>query len=567
MTAATMAPVSFPEPLRRFGYVFSGSDRILGLYGELAFAESGEATLGGVLVCATHCIVRENGTPFDGLSRIERHLEPAGWCRVGRSEWRRSRHVLRTIRGVREHWALGHVVLSYGESGPELEEHLSVHVPRHLTALRQNVAAAQPAPDRSRRSMSIGRAVSLLGDRRVAVYTGAGISAASGIPTFAGESSLASRLRPAEPFPGEAVALIVAIPGELIEILAGFQARLATASPNTAHFNLARLERAGHVRAVVTTNLDTLHERAGSRHVLGPAEYLKAVAPRTRSGAASQLSRDRELLLVLGVSDDRYGVVRASRAAGMTIVAADRLPPQFLQRDDHFVASGAETVLAAWVDRLRRRGRSLAPTPGVPRPIPQELVSRGSDRVAADVRQSLPSFAQLLRVVLARRSSRSAVHGTQHWLQTAATGHRIVQRVPEADAAVVLVFAVVHDALRHGDGSDPDHGARAAALVEDLARSGTLTLSATQLELLTAACRDHSLPRVSEDPTIAACWDADRLDLNRIGVVPAEEWLSLAVSRELALVRETSPLSWLTVHQRFQEVRHAEASSACLLPK
>jgi uncharacterized protein len=44
-----------------------------------------------------------------------------------------------------------------------------------------------------------------------------------------------------------------------------------------------------------------------------------------------------------------------------------------------------------------------------------------------------------------------------------------------------------------------------------------LGLPGDRLDLLEAACKGHTDGRTSDDPTIGACWDADRLDLCRLG--------------------------------------------------
>jgi uncharacterized protein len=51
-------------------------------------------------------------------------------------------------------------------------------------------------------------------------------------------------------------------------------------------------------------------------------------------------------------------------------------------------------------------------------------------------------------------------------------------------------------------------------------------LSARALSQLIRAIRHHSGGKVSTDATIQSCWDADRLDLGRVGIVPAAEFLS-----------------------------------------
>jgi hypothetical protein len=94
-----------------------------------------------------------------------------------------------------------------------------------------------------------------------------------------------------------------------------------------------------------------------------------------------------------------------------------------------------------------------------------------------------------------------------------------------------VLFAFAHDTRRWPDGDDPDHGRRAAAAVRELAVTGVLDLSPERLRLLCRACSGHANGFTSADPTVGACWDADRLNLWRCGVEPWRRLLSTAAAR------------------------------------
>ena len=97
------------------------------------------------------------------------------------------------------------------------------------------------------------------------VLTGAGISTESGIPDFRSAGGIWARYDPAE------VAHVDALrrdPGQVWEFYALRLDALAQAEPNEGHRALAELERRGWIRAVVTQNVDGLHQRAGSRDVV-----------------------------------------------------------------------------------------------------------------------------------------------------------------------------------------------------------------------------------------------------------------------------------------------------------
>jgi uncharacterized protein len=97
----------------------------------------------------------------------------------------------------------------------------------------------------------------------------------------------------------------------------------------------------------------------------------------------------------------------------------------------------------------------------------------------------------------------------------------------------VGLFALFHDSMRVNDGHDLDHGRRGSALARDLA--DILPLTRSQLERLTTACDGHTDGFVSDDPTVGACWDADRLDLPRVGIQPEARLLSTATARRALL--------------------------------
>ncbi|MBB5954192.1 NAD-dependent deacetylase [Saccharothrix tamanrassetensis] len=100
--------------------------------------------------------------------------------------------------------------------------------------------------------------------RRITVLTGAGVSTDSGIPDFRGPSGLWTAL-------GREFTLDGYLTDPAVR-RAAWRSRLRhpmwTAEPNAAHRALAGLERAGRVRALLTQNVDGLHQRAGSSAVV-----------------------------------------------------------------------------------------------------------------------------------------------------------------------------------------------------------------------------------------------------------------------------------------------------------
>lgn len=99
----------------------------------------------------------------------------------------------------------------------------------------------------------------------IAVLTGAGISAESGIPTFRGPGGLWNNHRPENLATPEAFARDPKLVWEWYDWR---RQRVATARPNAGHRALASLEARGPQCTVITQNVDGLHGAAGSRNVL-----------------------------------------------------------------------------------------------------------------------------------------------------------------------------------------------------------------------------------------------------------------------------------------------------------
>jgi NAD-dependent deacetylase len=102
--------------------------------------------------------------------------------------------------------------------------------------------------------------------RSIAVLTGSGISAESGIPTFRGAAGgLWARYDPQELATPEAFARN---PHLVWEWYGWRRSLVREAGPNPAHLALAEMERMFPAFTLITQNVDGLHERAGSRNIL-----------------------------------------------------------------------------------------------------------------------------------------------------------------------------------------------------------------------------------------------------------------------------------------------------------
>jgi uncharacterized protein len=125
------------------------------------------------------------------------------------------------------------------------------------------------------------------------------------------------------------------------------------------------------------------------------------------------------------------------------------------------------------------------------------------------------------------------IHGVPHWARVRWNGLAIAQ-VNGARPDVVELFAFLHDSHRHHDGRDLDHGARAADFTLRL-NSELLRLDRAGLDILGYAIRHHSDGLIEADVTVQTCWDADRLDLGRVGIMPRPDRLCTEEARDPVL--------------------------------
>ena len=116
------------------------------------------------------------------------------------------------------------------------------------------------------------------------------------------------------------------------------------------------------------------------------------------------------------------------------------------------------------------------------------------------------------------------IHGANHWARVLHHG-KTIGELRQADLLVVELFGFLHDSCRLNDGRDPQHGQRAADFAHGI-HGDFYQLNPKQLDLLCFAMQHHSGGEVSTNLTIQTCWDSDRLDLGRVGIIPSPKFIS-----------------------------------------
>lgn len=128
------------------------------------------------------------------------------------------------------------------------------------------------------------------------------------------------------------------------------------------------------------------------------------------------------------------------------------------------------------------------------------------------------------------------MHGIEHWLRVLYNG-RLIAKASGANLKVVELFCLLHDTQRKDEWEDPYHGQRAADYASSI-RGEWFELSDAEMSKLTEALSLHSAGLISNDPTLSTCWDADRLDLARVGITPKKEYMSNSFSKNEYIISE-----------------------------
>ena len=153
---------------------------------------------------------------------------------------------------------------------------------------------------------AVKQAAKLIREARLVVaLTGAGISVESGIPPFRGKGGLWEKMDPME---FAHIDSFLRNPARVWDILVReMKGVVDRAMPNAGHINLARLEEAGRLSAIITQNVDGLHQRAGSSDVI---EFHGSFALQRCMKCGKTIPTDRVSLDVLPPLCECGGILR-----------------------------------------------------------------------------------------------------------------------------------------------------------------------------------------------------------------------------------------------------------------
>ena len=136
-------------------------------------------------------------------------------------------------------------------------------------------------------------------------------------------------------------------------------------------------------------------------------------------------------------------------------------------------------------------------------------------------------------------------HGVGHWARVLENGFRL-EKETGANVEVVQLFAVFHDSRRVNENMDDGHGERGGDLALEL-RGEWFVLSDHDFDLLYYACAGHTGGTTEADITVQTCWDADRLDLGRVGIVLEPPKLCTEVAKRPEIIKWADDRAWSEV--------------------
>ena len=127
-------------------------------------------------------------------------------------------------------------------------------------------------------------------------------------------------------------------------------------------------------------------------------------------------------------------------------------------------------------------------------------------------------------------------HGAPHWARVCINAKILAQK-EGANTKVAHYFGLFHDMARASEYTDDGHGLRSATLLKSLGGADFLKLTDDEFAELCDAMALHSDHQPTGTITQKVCWDADRLDLWRIGIMPDPDRLFTESARQLHFER------------------------------
>lgn len=214
-----------------------------------------------------------------------------------------------------------------------ISAHKSPDSSSYLIAPRRIFKEAKP------KAMKVEGLSTIIRDKKVLFYTGAGLSIAAGVPGMEDLQSLMGLNAPGEEIVF-AVGNIVKEPFKAAKAFAAFQMACTGKKPTKAHYAIEKLSRFKEIR-VISENLDFLHEASGIH------PYRLMHAPDVRKALTADELSGFDYVICAGLSFDDKGFLgwykQCCPKGG--IIAIDKTLPSYLGSDDFLVTGDLQEVL------------------------------------------------------------------------------------------------------------------------------------------------------------------------------------------------------------------------------
>ena len=143
-------------------------------------------------------------------------------------------------------------------------------------------------------------------------------------------------------------------------------------------------------------------------------------------------------------------------------------------------------------------------------------------------------------------------HGINHWSRVQKNGLILAER-EGARKDIVTLFSLFHDSAREDEGYDTGHGIRALPLMDGL-RGVFFDIDEEGYAEVREAIEGHSDGKCTHPSIhVKVCWDADRLDLYRVGYEPHPRYLCTPSARKQAMIDEAVQRSRTTPDFEFPD--------------
>ena len=135
------------------------------------------------------------------------------------------------------------------------------------------------------------------------------------------------------------------------------------------------------------------------------------------------------------------------------------------------------------------------------------------------------------------------IHGINHWERVFLNTKKL-SKYYNVESEVFELFSILHDSQRLDEYTDLEHGKRARKFVEVLIKKGIIYLHKDDQKRLLYACENHTKSNkqheLYSDLIVRICLDSDKMDIDRVGIIPNEKHFLTHYAKEIIKIYNKS---------------------------